>query len=158
MTLDLRALLATLAQADVRYLVIGGVAVAAHGYVRATEDLDLVPEPGLENLRRLANALVSLDARLPLASDRTFQARDLTPGRNLTLDTPLGGVDIVQRARGVPSFAALDEAAVTSDLDGVPVRICSLEHLRAMKEVAGRAIDRADLERLPLGGSEERSG
>lgn len=45
MTLDLQALLRALAEADVRYLVVGGVAVAAQGYVRATEDVDLVPDP-----------------------------------------------------------------------------------------------------------------
>lgn len=149
MTLDLRALLRALAEADVRYLIVGGVAVAAHGYVRATEDVNLVPDPDLENLRRLANTLVSLEARLPLAADRPFEARDLAPGRNLTLDTPLGGVDVVQRVAGVPSFAVLEESAIASDVEGVPLRICSLEHLRAMKEAAGRTIDRADLERLP---------
>lgn len=118
MTLDLRALLRALAEADVRYLVVGGVAVAAHGYVRATEDVDLVPDP--ENLRRLANALVSLEARLPTAADRPFEARDLTSGRNITLDTPLGGIDIVQRVTGLPSFAVLDESAIASDVEGVP--------------------------------------
>ena len=41
--LDLRALLATLNEHGVRYVVIGGVAVGAHGYVRATEDLDSAP-------------------------------------------------------------------------------------------------------------------
>lgn len=115
MTLDLRALLRALAEADVRYLVVGGVAVAAHGYVRATEDVDLVPDP--ENLRRLANAL---EARLPTAADRPFEARDLTSGRNITLDTPLGGIDIVQRVTGLPSFAVLDESAIASDVEGVP--------------------------------------
>ncbi len=158
MTLDLRALLQALAEADVSYIAVGGIAVAAHGYVRATEDVDLVPDPDLENLRRLANVLVSLDARLPLAAGRPFEARELTPGRNLTLDTPLGGVDVVQRAAGILPFAVLDASAVASDVEGVPVRICSLEHLRAMKEAAGRAIDRADLERLPPAEARDRPG
>lgn len=122
MTLDLRAVLQALAEAGVRYLAVGGVAVAAHGYVRATEDLDLVPDSDPENLRRLANVLVSLDARLPLAAGRPFEAPDLASGRNLTLDTPLGGVDVVQRAAGVPSFAVLDEsvsrATSTESLSG----------------------------------------
>ncbi len=158
MTLDLRALLRALAEADVRYIAVGGVAVAAHGYVRATEDLDLVPDPDPENLRRLANVLVSLDAHLPLAAGRPLAAWDLLPGRNLTLDTPRGGVDIVQRAAGVPSFSELDRSAVASDVEGIPVRICSLGHLRAMKEAAGRAIDRVDLERLPPASAREWPG
>jgi hypothetical protein len=50
--LDLRSLLELLHQREIRYVVIGGVAVAAHGYVRGTADLDLVPDPDPENLKR----------------------------------------------------------------------------------------------------------
>jgi hypothetical protein len=89
--LDLRALLDALHQREVRFVVIGGLAVAAHGYVRATEDLDIVPDPDRENLRRLSNALVDLEATLPLDGDRPFEpARHdaaLRRGRNLTLLT-----------------------------------------------------------------------
>jgi hypothetical protein len=63
--------------------------------------------------------------------------------------TRFGGLDIVQRARGVPSFTQLDEDAVDSNLLGVPVRVCSLTRLRAMKEAGGREQDRADLANLP---------
>jgi hypothetical protein len=84
-----------------------------------------------------------------LAPGRTFEVGDLGPGRNVTLDTPLGGIDVVQRAGGFPSFDELDAAAVDTDIQGVPVRICSLAHLRAMRKASGRAIDRADLEELP---------
>ena len=67
----------------------------------------------------------------------------------MTLDTKHGGIDVIQHAPGVPSFATLSSAAIDADLLGVPVRIVSLEHLRAMKEAAGRAQDRADLDNLP---------
>ena len=75
-SLDLRALLAALHAAEARFVLIGGVAVAAHGYVRATEDLDIVPDPSAENLRRLGNALVRMGATLPLADGRDFVPRD----------------------------------------------------------------------------------
>jgi len=61
---DLAGLIGVLDEYRVGYVVIGGVAVAAHGYVRATEDVDVVPDPDRENLDRLGNALVSVDARL----------------------------------------------------------------------------------------------
>jgi len=67
---DLAALLAALHAAGVRHVVIGGVAVAAHGFVRATADVDLVPAPDPDNLLALGNALMLLEARLPLAGAR----------------------------------------------------------------------------------------
>lgn len=151
--LDLRALLSELNRHEVAFVVIGGVAVAAHGYVRATEDLDIVPEPSAENADRLARALGGLEGSLPLADGRRFQpAADvsaLARRRNMTLETRHGALDVVQRVSGVPSFRALDERAIESDLLGVPVRICSLEHLRLMKRSRGSLQDLADLERLP---------
>jgi hypothetical protein len=55
-------LLLALRDAEVGFVVIGGIAVGVHGYVRATKDLDIVPDPGLENLTRLAWLLRELDA------------------------------------------------------------------------------------------------
>jgi hypothetical protein len=152
--LDLRALLAALHAGQVRFVVIGGVAVAAHGYLRATDDLDVVPDPDLGNLMRLSNALVMLEGTLPRAGGRHFDpardAQQLRRGRSLTLDTVHGGLDVVQRVPNAPSFEDLDRDAVDSDLLGVPVRICSLAALRQMKGARGTTQDRADLENLPL--------
>jgi hypothetical protein len=149
--LDLRGLAAALYEVD--YVAIGGVAVAAHGFIRGTEDLDIVPDPDHENLMRLANALVELDAALPRAGGRSFvPAQDETHlhrGRNLTLETRLGGLDVVQRLPGLPGYADLREQAIETELLGVPIVICSLTHLRGMKEARASAQDRADLERLP---------
>jgi hypothetical protein len=150
---DLRGLLEVLVRHEVRFVVIGGVAVGAHGYVRGTADLDIVPDPDRENLRRLRGALAELDATLPLADGRPFDAaRDaprLEARENMTFETALGGLDVVQRAANVPSFPALDRDASDAELLGIPVRVCSLPHLRLMKEATGRIQDLADLEHLP---------
>lgn len=149
---DLRALLEALNKREVRFVVIGGVAVAAHGYVRGTEDLDLVPDPDPANLDRLSDALAGLESTLPTV-DRAFDpltdAKVIRRGGNVTADTRFGGLDIVQRAGGVPSYSDLLQDSVESDLLGVPVRICSLGQLREMKQAAGRDQDRADLANLP---------
>jgi hypothetical protein len=133
--------------------VIGGVAVGAHGYVRGTEDLDLVPDPDPENLQRLTKALEELDSTLPTVEGRRFDpatdARVIRRGGNVTADTRFGGLDVVQRARGVPSYSQLANDAVESELLGVPVHVCSLARLREMKQVQGREQDRADLANLP---------
>ena len=151
--LDLRALLDSLHQHGVSFVVIGGVAVGAHGYVRATDDLDLVPDPSPENLRRLGIGLVALEATLPMAGGRSFtpatDGAPLSQGQSMSLDTRHGSLDLVQRVPGVPGYSELERNAVTSDLLGVPVRVCSLEHLRRMKEARGGTQDLADLERLP---------
>ena len=151
--LDLRSLLQALVDQNVRFIVIGGVAVGAHGYVRATADLDLVPDPAPKNLDRLVDALDSLNATLPTAGDRRFDpggdAGVVRRGGNVTANTDFGGLDIVQLARGVPGYSQLEADAVESNLLGVPVRVCSLARLREMKEAQGRAQDQADLENLP---------
>jgi hypothetical protein len=150
---DLRALLGLLHERNVRFVVIDGVAVAAHGYVRGTEDLDLVPDPDPANLKRLMATLGELNSTLPTAEGRRFDpatdAGVIRRGGNVTADTRFGGLDVVQRARGVPGYTQLDEDAVQSEMLGVPVRVCSLSRLRAMKEAQGRTQDKADLENLP---------
>jgi hypothetical protein len=153
--LDLRSLLALLHEREVRFVVIGGVAVAAHGYVRGTADLDLVPDPDPNNLKRVAAVLGELEATLPTAKGRRFDlASDavvIRRGGNVTADTTFGGLDVVQRAKGVPSYSQLDADAVETELLGIPVRVCSLTRLREMKEAQGRPEDRADLANLPEG-------
>lgn len=150
---DLRALLEALHDHDVRFVVIGGIAVGAHGFVRATEDLDLVPDPDHENLQRLTAALAQLDSTLPTVGGRPFDpatdAGVIRRGGNVTATTKFGALDVVQRAQGVPSYTQLTEDAVDSELLGIPVRICSLANLRAMKQTQSRTRDLLDLENLP---------
>jgi hypothetical protein len=150
---DLRSLLEALQEEGVRFVVIGGVAVGAHGYVRGTEDLDLVPDPDPDNLAHLTEALTKLEATLPTVAERRFNpatdASVIRRGGNVTAMTRFGGLDIVQRAQGVPSYSQLIDDAVESELLGIPVLICSLTRLREMKLAQDREQDRADLANLP---------
>lgn len=133
------------------FVVIGGLAVAVHGFVRATEDVDLVPGPDRGNLDRLVNRLVSLGARLTLAPDRAPGPEEraaLYRGRNLSVTTPLGEVDVVQRLPGVPAYAELADRAVTVTAFGVTFRVASRADLVTMKRAGDRPIDRADLAAL----------
>jgi hypothetical protein len=148
---DLAGLVSALNTGGVRFVVIGGVAVGAHGHIRATEDLDIVPEPGRENLDRLGNVLVGLDARLASNPDRGIDPkirRALYQGRNVTVATRLGDLDVVQRLPGIPGWEELAEDAETTTLGDLPLRVCSRAHLIAMKRARASLQDQADIEAL----------
>jgi len=151
MVVDLAGLLRALVDGGVRFVVIGGVAVAAHAAIRATEDVDLVPSPDSENLERLLEVLHALGARLLLNPEREIddEIREaVLRGRNLTVTSKLGDLDVVQRLPGVPPFSELDAQAIETTLFDVPLLVCSRAHLIAMKRARGSALDLADLERL----------
>jgi predicted nucleotidyltransferase len=148
---DLAGVITALTDGGVRFVVIGGVAVAAHGHLRTTADVDLVPDPDRDNLDALVNALVRLDARLTSDATTPISTEHRSPlyrGRNVSVTTRLGDLDIVQRPPGVPSYDQLAEAAQVAHLGGTELLVCSLDHLRAMKAARGSAQDLADLERL----------
>jgi hypothetical protein len=157
--LDPFPLLQALYERGIEHIVVGGFAVVAHGHMRTSKDLDIVPSPAQENLEKLAEMLRDLHARIldtgdfepqELPADPTRTA-DLAMGGNFCLLTDLGRLDVMQWLSGVDFddlYAELDRGAIESTVDGIPVRVCGLDHLRAMKRAAGRPQDLEDLERL----------
>lgn len=139
--------IAALNDARVRYVIVGGLAAAAHQVVRATRDLDVVPDPDAGNMRRLAVTLTALGAEHPIAGRLTADA--LARPVSFKLGTRFGDVQVLNRMAGVPSFAELDGARVlVAVAAGVNAPVCSLAHLRAMKRAAGRPRDLVDLAEL----------
>jgi predicted nucleotidyltransferase len=149
--LRLRELLERLTNAHIRFVLVGGLAVNAWGYLRATRDIDLVPDRSSENLANLDELLgelggkVDVDGRL-LAPDATSVF--LRTGDRMLVVTDLGRVDILQGLPQIPPFEELEAKATTVDMEGLSVRVCSLEHLVAMKKASERPRDRDDLEAL----------
>lgn len=134
-------------------MLVGGLAVNAWGYLRGTDDIDLVPDPDEENLSRLATVLEELGGGVVVGEKvttpsgiRTF----LRAGDKTLVRTTWGEVDVLQGLPQVPLYAQLREAAEVAELEGIQIMVCSLEHLRAMKRAAGRLIDQADLEGLEI--------
>jgi hypothetical protein len=159
--LRLRLLLERLRGADIDFVLVGGLAVNAWGYLRATRDIDLVPDPSADNLGRLDSLLVELGGRVEVGGKllepsaiRTFLR---TGDRTLVL-TDLGRIDILQGLPQVPSFAALDQRASEIDMDGLKVKVCSLDDLLAMKRASDRPRDRDDLAALEAGRDGDRGG
>jgi predicted nucleotidyltransferase len=144
-------LLRRLSDAGVDFVVIGGVAVHLRGYARFTKDLDIVYATNGANLERLGNALVSLGARLRgVDEDVPFvpDARTLRRTTTLTLDTPEGSIDLLVDPDGADRYEAMRERADIVDLDGIEIRVVSLDDLLSMKRAAGRPQDIADIDAL----------
>jgi hypothetical protein len=157
--LDPLPLLRALHERGIEHIVVGGFAVNAHGFIRVTKDLDIVPSPAEENLEKLAEMLRDLEARIldtddftgeEMPADPTHTA-DLEMGGNFCALTDLGRLDVMQWLSGVDAdnlYGELNPDTVEGSVDGIPVRVCGLEHLRAMKRAAGRPQDLEDLRRL----------
>lgn len=154
---DLQEIFAALAEADARYVVVGGLAVILHGHLRATRDLDLVI--GLEpaNCARALGALakIGLQPRLPVAMQDFAdpeKRREWAEQRNMQVfqlwqpGNPLRSVDVFVREPA--DFAELWDASSVKDLDGVPIRVAGIRHLIAMKQTAARPRDLDDIAAL----------
>ena len=144
-------IIARLVRAEVDFVVIGGLAVILLGSARNTKDLDITYDTAHDNLVRLGSVLIDLRARLrgieeevPFVPDeRTLRHVSL-----LTLDTDAGWLDLLAQPPGAPQYAELRARAAELDLDGLTIRVADIDDLIAMKKVAGRLQDRADIDEL----------
>jgi hypothetical protein len=140
-------IVAALNREGVRYVIVGGLAVGAHGVVRATRDLDLVPDAEPDNMDRLARVLSDLGGRHPVADELTGAA--LARPVSLKLQTRTGEVHVLNRMPGTPAFSELEADRLLVEVaTGVEAPICSLAHLRAMKRASDRPRDAVDLAEL----------
>jgi predicted nucleotidyltransferase len=140
---DFKEFLACLAGRDVRFLVVGGYAVAAHGHPRYTGDLDVWVRSSGENAERLIAALDAFGfGSVGLTTD------DFTePGRVVQLGYPPVRIDLLTSIDGV-AFDACFERRVEIELDGLVVPFIALDDLRRNKSSSGRPQDIADLAAL----------
>lgn len=152
-------LLAALVDRQVSFIVVGGYAVAAHGFVRATKGIDICPEPSEANLESLAEVLEELDAEPIGLDDFAPDEFDLEPnvkglrwGGNWTLKTKFGRLDVLQHIKGLGEdgggWKELSRHAVTRNFLGHQCLFCSYEDLLAMKRGAGRPQDEVDIRSL----------
>jgi hypothetical protein len=143
--------LQTLNRHGVRFIVIGGYAAAIRGSPVITGDVDICYARDDENLERLAEALTELGSTLRGAPpDLPFQldAKTLKRGDAFTFNTTAGPLDSVGTPAGTAGFEDLDAEATDEDLDGLTVRVASIEDLMRMKRAAGRPKDLIGLEWL----------
>lgn len=148
---DFEQLFHRLTDESVEFVVIGGLAVIAHGHVRATLDLDICYGRTPENLERLERALAPLRPRLrgaPAELPFFWDVQTLRNGLNFTLTTTAGDIDVLGEVTGLGGYGEIALRSETVDLYGAKVRIMSLADLIRSKAAAGRAKDLVDLEAL----------
>jgi predicted nucleotidyltransferase len=149
-------LLRRLSEAEVEFVLIGGLAVNAWGVVRGTKDVDIVVAPDPDNLKRVAEVAFAIQGHIQTGesflSSPPSMAAQLASGERVAIETELGQLDVVQGLDGVPTYEELRANAAETEVLGVTVAICSLEDLKTMKRAAGRTRDQADLEDLDAAG------
>lgn len=145
---ELMAIVDVFEQAEISYAVCGGLAVALHGYPRATQDIDImIREDDLEKAERLLKpvgyfipaGIIPFKTGTP-EEQRVFRVSRMLEGELLTLDLLLV----------TPIMKSVWESRIRLQLESTQISVVSKEGLAKMKRMAGRLKDLADLEGLNI--------
>ncbi len=140
---DYRDMLLALSAEQVDFILIGAYALAAHGYPRATMDIDIWVMPSPENaaatiraLKRFGSPLHGLKVEDLQTADAVFQI-GVAPRR----------IDLLTGATGL-SFSVAVKNAITRRVDGIELKVLSIDDLITNKLATGRPKDRIDADEL----------
>ena len=140
---DMKDLLRIFNRNQVSYAICGGFAVAKHGFVRMTLDLDVLIDPSNENAK---NVLAALD-EFGFGGAGIELGHLTEPSTAITLGAQPNQIDLLTKMSSTPTPDILRNAEET-DLDGITVRVVSKADLIDAKQEANRPKDRIDLEEL----------
>jgi hypothetical protein len=119
-------LLRRLADANVDFVVVGGLALNAWGVIRGTKDVDVVVSPEIENLRQVAAIAVEANGHVQegeaLLGSQFSIAAALADGAQVAIETDLGRLDVIQGLDGVPAFEELRSRATEAEMNARPGR------------------------------------
>jgi predicted nucleotidyltransferase len=143
LTQDFKEFVTSLNDNKVRYLVVGGYAVAYHGYPRYTKDIDIWIDLDPDNASRIVKALDQFGfASIGLTAEDFLETETI-----IQLGYPPNRIDLITSLSGV-DFEDCYTNRESVEMDGVVVDFIDLESLRRNKKSSGRAQDLADLENL----------
>ena len=142
--LDFREFLSLLHTHRVKYLLVGGYAVAAHGYPRFTGDMDVWIQTNTENAENVLRVCREFGFDVPNLRVELFT----DPKQMTRMGHPPLRIEILNSVSGL-TFDLAWENRISEVWDEVPVSLISLEDLRTNKRASGRLKDLADLENLP---------
>jgi hypothetical protein len=140
---DYRDILHALSDEKVRFILVGAYALAAHGYPRATMDIDIWVMPSPENADAVLRALRSFGAPLHNLSKKDLQK----DGTIFQIGVAPRRIDIITTASGL-QFEPTYRNSIPVNIEGIEVRIPSLDDLIINKRASGRTKDLADAEAL----------
>jgi predicted nucleotidyltransferase len=141
---DFKALLRTLSESGVEFILVGGVAATVHGSTRLTIDVDAVYRRTTENIDRLVLALTPYHPYLrgaPPGLPFRWDAATVKRGLNFTLTTDIGDLDLLGEILGGGAYEALVTSTVTIRVFGIDCRCLTLDKLIELKRAAGRPKD-----------------
>ncbi|MGF1633103.1 MAG: hypothetical protein ACFCVE_04580 [Phycisphaerae bacterium] len=152
-----RSVIEAFNEAKVRYVIVGGLASIAHGYVRTTTDVDMVLELVPDNLQTALGVLASLgySPRAPVnaagfADEQT--RRDWVEQKGMVVFTMVSGELMYPEVDLFPVYPLpwprLQQNAVKATVAGIDAPVCGLDDLIELKQSAGRPRDLVDLEYL----------
>ena len=140
---DFKAFIQSLNDNQVRYLIVGGYALALHGHPRYTKDIDIWIEPLPDNADKTVRALEEFGF-----GSLGLQAADfLVPDQIIQLGYAPNRIDLLTTIPGV-EFEASYATRIETTIDEIIIRFIDLEGLKNSKRAAGRLQDLADLENL----------
>jgi hypothetical protein len=128
---------------QVKYLVIGGYAVAIHGHPRYTKDIDIWIETSPENSQKLMEALIEFGFGSLGLDAEDFQS----PDQIIQLGYPPNRIDLITTPDGI-EFESCYQAKIEVKINDINVNFIDLENLKKNKQASGRLQDLADLENL----------
>jgi hypothetical protein len=144
---DLDGVIADANAVGLRYVVIGGFSVIAHGYLRATKDSDLLVADGPEADAEIHRFLDRIEATRAHDGKR-LEPGDIDGADHLRVRSRHGIVDILRGGLPPLDYDTVAADAIELDRSGGPAPIASLRSIVGFKRLAGRGQDRVDLENL----------
>ena len=143
-TTNFQRLIALLSEANVEYVMIGGLAATIHGLAHVTYDVDICYHRSLTNVERLCQALATVHPALRGAPNDLpfrFDPPAVLAGLNFTLDTDIGALDLLGEVQPLGEYPQVVHHSEEANLFGFRVRVLSLEALIEAKRTAGRTKD-----------------
>jgi len=140
---DYRDMLHALSDENVKFILIGAYALAAHGYPRATMDIDIWVMPSPDNSDAVMRALRRFGAPVNSIAKEDFQI----DGTIFQIGVAPRRIDIITAASGLV-FEETYRNSIPINIDGIEVHIPSIEDLILNKKASGRTKDLADVEAL----------